>query len=55
MEKKDYLKSFYLKDYSMIFGLTINNITNQNNLYASGNKQYSEIGRQFIADVSFKF
>ncbi|WP_297426344.1 TonB-dependent receptor [uncultured Acinetobacter sp.] len=43
------------QDYSMIFGLTINNITNRNNLYASGNKQYSEIGRQFIADVSFKF
>lgn len=43
------------KDYSMIFGLTINNITNRNNIYASDSKQFSEIGRQFIADVTFKF
>lgn len=43
------------KDYSAIFGLTINNITNRNNLYVSGSKLYSEIGRQFIADVTFKF
>ncbi|WP_257221555.1 hypothetical protein [Acinetobacter sp. YH12145] len=43
------------KDYSAVLGLTINNITNRNNLYVSGSKLYSEIGRQFIADVTFKF
>ena len=43
------------KDYSTIFGLTINNLTDRNNQYASGSKLYSEIGRQFIADVTFKF
>ena len=43
------------KDYSAILGLTINNITNRNNLYVSGSKLYSEIGRQFIADITFKF
>lgn len=43
------------KDYSAIFGLTVNNITNRNNLYVSGSKLYSEIGRQFIADITFKF
>lgn len=43
------------KDYSAIFGLTINNLTNRNNLYVSNSKLYSEIGRQFIADVTFKF
>lgn len=43
------------KDYNAIFGLTINNITDRNNLYVSGSKLYSEIGRQFIADITFKF
>lgn len=43
------------KDYSAIFGLTVNNITNRNNLYVSGSKLYSEIGRQFITDIIFKF
>ncbi len=43
------------KNYSGVFGLTINNLTNRNNLYVSGSKQYSEIGRQYIADVTFKF
>ena len=43
------------KDYSAIFGLTVNNLTNRNNLYVSGSKLYSEIGRQFVADVTFKF
>lgn len=43
------------KNSSVITGLTINNLTNRNNLYVSGNKLYSEIGRQFIADITFKF
>lgn len=43
------------KNSSAIFGLTINNLTNRNNLYVSGSKLYSEIGRQFVADVTFKF
>lgn len=42
-------------DYHTIFGFTINNLTDRNNLYASDSKLYSEIGRQFIADVTFKF
>ena len=39
-----------------IFGLTINNVTNRHNKYL-GSDYYlkSEIGRQFIADVTFKF
>lgn len=43
------------KDYSVILGLTVNNVTDRNNLYVNGSKLYSEIGRQFIADVTFKF
>lgn len=43
------------KDHSAIFGLTINNLTNRNNLYVAGSKLYSEIGRQVVADVTFKF
>jgi hypothetical protein len=43
------------KDYDVILGLTVNNVTDRNNLYVSGTKLYSEIGRQFIADITFKF
>ena len=43
------------KAHSAIFGLTINNLTNRNNLYVAGSKLYSEIGRQVVADVTFKF
>ena len=43
------------KDYDLILGLTVNNVTDRNNLYVSGSKLYSEIGRQFIADLTFKF
>ena len=51
----------FAKDYKAIFGLTINNITNRHNIYTtpgiseSTNRLRSEIGRQFIADVTFKF
>ena len=42
-----------------ILGLTINNLTNRKNTYTSStmnsNTLKSEIGRQFIADVTFKF
>ena len=42
-----------------ILGLTINNLTNRKNTYTSSNMNSntlkSEIGRQFIADVTFKF
>lgn len=44
-----------------IFGLTINNITNRTNTYVTGStsknkpRVMTEIGRQFIADVTFKF
>lgn len=43
------------QDQSTIFGLSINNLTNRNNLYVAGSKLYSEVGRQVVADVSFKF
>lgn len=49
------------KDLKAIFGLTINNLTNHHNIYTSqnisdsSNTLKSEIGRQFIADVTFKF
>ena len=43
------------KNYSTLFGLTINNLTDRNNHYVSGSKHYSEVGRQFIADVTLKF
>ena len=49
------------KDYKAILGLTINNVTNRHNTYTSqnitdsSNTLKSEIGRQFIADVTFKF
>ena len=46
----------FSKDYSSTFGLTINNLTNRHNKYLdSDNYLKSEIGRQFIADVTFKF
>lgn len=37
------------------FGLTVNNITDRKNTYISSGVIYPEIGRQFIADVTFKF
>lgn len=44
---------------NIIFGLTINNLTNRKNTYTSNNMTSntirSEIGRQLIADVTFKF
>ena len=48
------------KNYKAIVGLTVNNVTNRNNLYTSSaiganNTIKSEIGRQFIADITFKF
>lgn len=44
------------KDVVGIFGLTVNNVTNQHNLYLDTDYYLkSEIGRQFVADVSFKF
>jgi hypothetical protein len=42
-------------DYSTTFGLTINNVTNHKNLYPSSGKLYSDVGRQFVADITFKF
>lgn len=49
------------KDIKAIFGLTVNNLTDHHNIYTSqnisnsSNTLKSEIGRQFIADVTFKF
>ena len=49
------------KDLHAIFGLTINNVTNRVNTYTTGStsndrpRVMTEIGRQFIADVTFKF
>lgn len=49
------------KDLKAIFGLTINNVTNRVNTYSTGSisadkpRVMTEIGRQFIADVTFKF
>ncbi|MGB8694960.1 TonB-dependent receptor plug domain-containing protein [Acinetobacter sp.] len=43
------------KDYDAIFGLNINNLTNRNNQFVYNSKLYSEIGRRFIADITFKF
>lgn len=48
------------QDYKAIVGLTVNNVTNRNNFYtsstiSSSNTVKSEIGRQFIADITFKF
>ncbi len=44
---------------NVTLGLTINNLTNRKNTYTSSNINSntlkSEIGRQFIADVTFKF
>ena len=44
------------KDLNSVLGLTINNVTNRNNVYIDSNGVAKpEIGRQFIADVTFKF
>ena len=49
------------KNLSVIYGLTVNNVTNRVNTYTTLStaptrpRVMTEIGRQFIADVSFKF
>lgn len=44
------------KQYEGVLGLTINNLTNKNNtITATDGTSSPEIGRQFIADVTFKF
>ena len=47
----------FAQDNKLILGLTINNLTNKMNTYTSDNKGVlkSEIGRQFIADITYKF
>ncbi|WOE31728.1 MULTISPECIES: TonB-dependent receptor plug domain-containing protein [unclassified Acinetobacter] len=45
-----------VKNVIGIFGLTVNNVTNRHNVYLDSDFYFkSEIGRQFIADMSFKF
>ena len=42
--------------YESILGLTINNVTNKHNTITNDSGDVkSEIGRQFIADITFKF
>lgn len=44
------------KDTQTILGLTINNVTNKYNYYINSNgDRKPDIGRQFIADITFKF
>ena len=43
------------KGLKAILGLTINNVTNRDNFYLDSGIVYPQIGRQFIADVTFKF
>ena len=52
------------KNEMLTFGLTVNNVTNRHNKYASENTSssnngasgvYSEAGRQFVADLTYKF
>ena len=44
------------KNLTSTLGLTINNVTNRNNTYVtSSGVSNPDIGRQFIADVTFKF
>ena len=51
------------KDDQLTLGLTINNLTNKHNKYTQdktisnngSNGVYSESGRQFVADISYKF
>ena len=45
------------KNLTSILGLTINNVTNRNNTYVieTSGVAKPEIGRQFIADITFKF
>lgn len=53
--KANYILPTY-KDTKTIFGLTINNVTNRSNSYINSvGDEKPEIGRQFIADVTFKF
>jgi hypothetical protein len=47
---------FKTTNYASTLGLTINNLTNKHNTYISDDgSTKSEIGRQFIADITFKF
>ena len=45
------------KDQTLTLGLTVNNVTNKRNRYTESGSDAlkSEIGRQFIADINFKF
>ena len=53
------------RDDQLTLGLTINNLTNKHNKYTQNqdsmksnlgsNGVYSESGRQFVADISYKF
>lgn len=44
------------KNYAAVLGLTINNMSNEKNMSTNSDGTHDpEIGRQFIADVSFKF
>lgn len=43
------------KNAQAILGLTINNITNKKNEYIDAGVAKPDIGRQFIADITFKF
>ena len=49
------------KNLKAILGLTVNNVTNHVNTYSTGStisttpRVMTEIGRQFIADITFKF
>lgn len=53
--RASYTHNFH-KDLHAIFGLTVNNLTNRHNKYLDSDYYLkSEIGRQFIADITFKF
>lgn len=41
--------------YQTILGITVNNILNRQNKYLNGSSLESEIGRQYLAELTFKF
>lgn len=44
------------KNLTGVFGLSVNNVTNRHNKYLNNDYELkSEIGRQFVADISFKY
>lgn len=47
----------FAKDQSMTLGMTVNNVLNKHNKYTESGSAVlkSEVGRQFVADMSFKF